>query len=153
MFWKTWLALVASSVNLTLSLIDKASIVLIIISVTDRNKTCRTLVGLLIKIHKLAHVFDWYCKDCLYYFFFRKVHSCSLKYFFSLWYKLRKFFFDSYFVKVPILYLLVTPFVAIKCFLFFFPSQECFFFLRISVSHVCFCTVSTYFKYLLITSC
>ena len=48
-FLKTWLAPVAASVNLTLSLIDIASIVLIIISVTDRNKTCHILIGLLIK--------------------------------------------------------------------------------------------------------
>ena len=47
---------------------------LITTSVTDRNNTCRIFVGLLVKTHKLAHIFDWYCKDCLYQRHSRKLH-------------------------------------------------------------------------------
>ena len=74
---------------------------LITISVTDRNKTCRILVGLLVRTHRLTHVFDWHCKTVCINFFLEnhivvfKITSSSW------WYKLPQFFFWILFHKSP----------------------------------------------------
>ena len=78
---------------------------------------------ILVKAHKLANIFDWYYEDCIH--FFLEKHIIVL---YSILRSVKqimlKQFSDSCFVKVPILSFLVIHFVARKCFLFFFPSQD-----------------------------
>ena len=75
------------------------------------------------------------------------MRNWSLKYFFSLWYKLRqKNFFNSCFVKVPILSFPIHL-AAIKWFLFlFFPSWKLYFFFAGFFFRMCYCSVFGYFQ-------
>ena len=75
------------------------------------------------------------------------MRNWSLKYFFSLWCKLRqKNFFNSCFVKVPILSFPIHL-AAIKWFLFlFFPSWKLYFFFAGFFFRMCYCSVFGYFQ-------